>query len=575
VNSVLIINLLRYGDIYASAYLVDSIKSKYPNCKISMLVYSEFQAAAKSIKGISTTYAIDRKKILSITGNKLFSDGMALDAFSCVIDEIKEAKWETVVNYSNDVTSAYLTAYLSKDKYCGVKYSQANTTQFSSDWAILFNDVLTEFKYSNLHHIDCYHKICNIEGQKNVSAGIIKTNLKHNETSQQAFDSVRKKYSKNSDPIQLVGIQLFTSDEKKNIPYDTIVELIDKIYASESMVPVLLVSQQKSESQIADSMNALFNNALIIVESDLVALPSVISNLDAIVTPDTVTKHLADLLGIPTVEVALGSAPFRKQGGYNLNNIVLAPTISCYPCSAKSECSCDTKHLCQQKIKASDIFMSIKCLFTPRMMQQAAPSSEVCLYVPKKDNLGVYYTPAVGHVNFHDLLSFNMFREYIKALTNKTLVITIPIQAHKNVPYATIIDWMAKEKEACTEISRALLGTIRSLTKVSAKSSDNVQEFIVSLDKLLSFCQTEELASIPLHILRAKMESAENDSFTDNYKTAETLLYEVKNSLQTLVSCLNALDMQTKQKQQEDAVFKVKSQKTTTHQQPSTQASNI
>jgi ADP-heptose:LPS heptosyltransferase len=558
-NNILIINLLRFGDIYSSAHLVNSLKKKYPDCKISMLVYSEFQAAAKSINEINSIYTIDRKKILSITNNKLFSDGMAIDTFTQTVETLAKTIWDNVINFSNDHTSAYLTSCISNRKFNGVKYSKSNSVKYSSLWAIIFNDVLTEYKFSNLHHVDCYRHMSNLEDSMNTSSTTIKTNPKHDETSLRTFEDIRKSYSNKNVEMKLIGIQLTTSAEKKNIPLETITELIDKIFTANDMIPILLTSQSSSEAQMADNINKHFNNSLVIVESDLVALPSVVSNLDAIVTPDTLIKHLADVLTVPTIEVALGSAPFRKQGGHNDNNLIVAPIIDCYPCSAKNSCTNKVKHLCGQMIKATDIFTALKCVFNPRLLQLASPSNHVCIHIPKRDELGIHHVPAVGHVNFDQLLSYEMFRQYLIQLTNDKSVITIPVSLYKNIPIEIINKWCEKEIYKCTQASKALLGTIRSLTKLTPHNIENANHFVESLDKLLMFCKNDELIAVPLLLFRANVDSAENRNSSENLSQVESLLYDLKNSIQLLVSCINSLETQSLKRSQEDSIAKIKS----------------
>jgi len=79
---------------------------------VSLLVYGDSKAAANNLKNVAHQYVIDRKEIITLKTNKLFSDGFALEQLFITMAAIKSQQWDEIINFSNDMVGAYLTSYL-------------------------------------------------------------------------------------------------------------------------------------------------------------------------------------------------------------------------------------------------------------------------------------------------------------------------------------------------------------------------------------------------------------------------------------------------------------------------------
>ena len=324
-SEILIINLRRFGDIISSAHLINSLAAADPGNHISLLINQEFEKATEIIRPIEVVYAINRKHILTLFNNEIFSDALALEEFWETLSVLKNKKWDKIINYSNDPVSTYLTSYLlhgrEESTYVGLKYAKNNIAIPSSDWAIIFNDVLTSYPYTPIHFLDCYHKMADVAYAS--PAEILLNEKEHESTVRNNFKQIRQKHAESGQEIKIIGLQLKTSESDKDIPFEVISDLIDKILDHPQYYPVLLIAPNEDERTYAAAINKNFMNSLVTIEADFLAVTSVIKNLDLLLTPDTVIKHIADLLEVPTIEIALGAAPFLKQGTCNPGNLLL------------------------------------------------------------------------------------------------------------------------------------------------------------------------------------------------------------------------------------------------------------
>src|SRR3989339_601417 len=369
-KNILIINLKRFGDIYQATQLIDSIIAVDPLMNIEMLVYSEFEKVTKTIQNISKAHIIDREKIISLKNNPVYSDAFSVNELFVALEPLRKRKWDKVINYSGDNVSTYITSYLATEDNClGVSFNEKNIIKYSNRWSMVFNDLLTSYKYTPINFSDTLHNMVGVKRAE--GANHIITNEKHNIVAADNLNRIRQKESETlrrakgstgTETVKIVGLQLITSQADKNIPLNVMIELLGMLLDDPQKYPVLLIAPNETERRYVNRLNEYFDNKLVTIESDFVALPSVLSNIDLLVAPDTVVKHLADLLKTPVVEVSLGSGPFLKQGTNNVGNLILTDLLETRVWFDGQIGSNDGKSK-QTNIKAEDIFNAITVYF--------------------------------------------------------------------------------------------------------------------------------------------------------------------------------------------------------------------
>ncbi|MCK5072160.1 MAG: glycosyltransferase family 9 protein [Bacteriovoracaceae bacterium] len=532
-NNILIINMRRFGDIYTTEHLIGSIIQNNPNTQVSMLVYKEFEHAAKTLRNVSKLFVIDRKKIISIVKNDIFSDGYAVQKLYNDLDPIREKNWDQILNYSNDKIGSFITTHLtckqSNSSCHGIKYKTPTCIEYPDDWSVIFNDILPCYKYTPVHFVDCYHQMLNIDWHKKTDC--LDTNQEHDQVAADNLHKIRTRESHNGHQVKLVGIQLKSSCQTKDIPAESIIELINLILDDPKLYPILLIAPLNDEQQLANDINNYFDNSLITIESDFLALTSVIKNLDIIITPDTVTKHVADLVDTPLIEISLGASPFRKQGTYNPNSLVLTPISSKRNYSSEQF---DDVSVC-----GNDIYNTIQYILGHIPEKLTTLSPNISIYKPVRDALGIKYVPLIGNFDVHMELSHIMSRYYLMSRFN--IITSINFNDFTHFEKNKIKDWLSMEKNAVTNATKKVLSTLRSLLQ-SQKNIRKTKEFIQTLDQLLSICNSNSLVAIAALSFRARIESMSGSSFTKNIKEMESLLYTFRNEIQTILNCIKHLE---------------------------------
>lgn len=541
-KKILIINLRRLGDVFSTAHLINSLTASGEN-QVSLLTYKESSKASSILKNVSNVYEIDRKELITLKTNKLFSDGFAFEQLFNQISAIKTQEWDQVINYSNDVVGAYLSSYLkeSSKQVIGVHYNANRNIIMQNEWELLFNDVLPVVKYAPIHFVDCYHKMVGAtlvkDGEK------LNTNAKYNEMAFNNITAVRKQRS--TGESKAIGIQLKTADASKDIPEETLHELIELIRSHEELIPFLLIAPNADERRLAENFNNAHDNDLVVVEADLQAMASVLMNMDMLITPCTAIKHIADLTETPVLEISLGHAPFLKQGTYSKDSLILTDVISNREFT-KEDAPTGTA------ITALDIMSCMLYSLTRSKSIKPRLSNNVTLYQSSFDQMGIRYTPIAGTVNTKIEIHRLMSRQLISSWFEQTPDMHI-YQDVCNLDLNAATEWSNTEKGVVTNVMKDILGTLRSLLQ-SAENKKSSKDFVMNLGKLIAHIDSESLVQIPVSMFKSKIEAINVKSFEENSKEVEVLLYELKSDMQKILQCLKDLEVQINSSKMDDMI---------------------
>ena len=533
-KKILIINLRRLGDVFSTAHLINSLTSNSEN-QVSLLNYKESSKASNLLKNVSNVFEIDRKELITLKTNKLFSDGFAFEQLFNQLNDIKNQEWDQIINYSNDVVGAHLSSYLkeSSKEIIGVHYNSQRNIVMKNEWELLFNDVLPIVKYAPIHFVDCYHKMT---GTKLVKDGPkLNTNHKYNEMAFNNINAVRKAHNIIEGQSKAIGIQIKTADTSKDIPEKILNDLFTLLRGHNELIPFILIAPNDDERRMAANFNTIHNNELVIIEADFQAMTSVLLNMDMLITPCTAIKHIADLTETPVLEISLGHAPFLKQGTYSKDSLILTDVISNREFKKSDS-------ILLTSITALDIMSCLLYTLTRSKIIKPRLSDNVTLYQSSFDQMGIRYTPIAGTINtkieIHRLMSRQLISKWFEQDSDMHIY-----QDICNLDLNSATEWINSEKAIVTNVMKDILGTLRSLLQ-STENKKSSRDFILNLGKLISHIQGESLAQIPVSIFKSKIESINVKTFEENAKEVEMLLYELKSDMQKILQSLQELEVQ-------------------------------
>ena len=533
-KNILIVNLKRHGDIIQMSHLVSSLHENDPSSKISLLVFDEFRKSANIINHVNKIHTIPRNKIISFHKNDIYSDAWGLNQLSKSLNEINSVNWDQVINYSNDRSSSYITSYIkfNQDRVntTGTSFNLENNAINTNEWETIYNNTADTIANACFNINDLTHLMCDLS--QTSSDNKLKTNTNHNKTAFQNFNQIRNINQNKSNDVKIVGVQLKSSATSKDIPEEVLIETIRILHESSNTIPILLHSPSDEEKEYTNRINDHFSKKLITVESDIIALPSVLLNIDLVITPDTLTKHMADTTDTPVIEISLGASPFLLQGSINTKSLIISMNPKLRTYDSRETLSKDLHNSLTNTIK--------ECIFFQTDIGSNLDiESPWAVFQPAKDQLGTTLMPIAGEVDDH--MEFTRF--FGRGIISKILKETdFKIEQFNDLNNSRLIDWVDEQKEVFTHVSRTLLNTIRALHQMKADKSVS-KTFVECLDKLFELTKNDSMVRIPLLIFKSKLESLSSLNKEQGIKEVNELLFNLKNEIQLIVNELNKVGM--------------------------------
>lgn len=520
------------GDIISTAQLAASLK-KQGHC-VSTLVFKEFEPAAKLVASFSNIYCINRHRIETFSKSQLFYNGLALDQLYRDIKDISATQWDQIINISNDPLSARLASFLSDNRPSiirGCCYRNDHNIYSSSDWAIFLNEIVAPSKNSPMHFTGLYYFIQELTPQAPTANNDQLNHCpRYDQQTQESLKAIKEQFGKSSNS-KIIGIQAKSSCESKDIPFSTLASTIKMIRQSDAdLIPLIIIAPNTKERELARRLNEKFNQELIIVEANLSALVSIVAQLDLLLTPDTLAKHIADASHVRSLEISLGNAPLTKQGSKLSESAILSYRLDLRGVDDRD------RHL----LRAEDIYHSILYLVDNR--ETPSLSDNFTLYQVKHDALGASFLPVAGDFCLRSETFRMLARNYIerRMLQNQN---TERFAGFQEVAGTDLFNFLNQQKVGITNAMKSLLATLRSLKRAKSPNGE-FKSFINLVDHLIELSnETHLLTHIPLKFFQYHVENMDGSQSRDNaIEFFEQRIFQLKDELQLLLKTIDEFE---------------------------------
>lgn len=338
---ILIVNLLRLGDVIAMAPAVKAIRGRFPHAEISLLVNSNFTAAAAQIEGVDRILSFERDRLQSACVEAERPMFEAYDWLQSFVEETSENQFDLMYNFTHNRLSGWLCGLIEAKQKIGLVLDGSGAVSFGSAWFRHLNQQVDFDDSQSFNHTDVF--IGAAGGWEQASRPHFFDNLLketddgRTEASALLSDSGEK----------VVAFQLSTSDEKKEWGDKRFRALAELILNRRSDVTVYVLGAPNERGRIEEfCLSAEVNPERL--RPAILSLDGVISFLeqtDLLVTGDTSIKHFASALTTQVVEIIAGSADAYRTGSWKAGDLIVASRELCAPCGHSEKCH-RTTHAC-------------------------------------------------------------------------------------------------------------------------------------------------------------------------------------------------------------------------------------
>lgn len=160
---ILVISLLRLGDILLHAELVRSLKAQYPKAEIHFLINKQFQSVQSILPAVSQWHLLDRQFLQQVLVEQHQSPLAAFDNLKNTIDSLNAEKFDLLLNATHNLFSVRLTDLIEAKEKRGAVFHNGKKVAFSSSWLNYFNDHYSELNGSRFHYVELLHRALGIE----------------------------------------------------------------------------------------------------------------------------------------------------------------------------------------------------------------------------------------------------------------------------------------------------------------------------------------------------------------------------------------------------------------------------
>src|SRR3989338_7837451 len=396
-KNILILNLTRMGDLLQTTPLIAGLKEKYPASKITLLANNNFADICKGIPFIDELYTFDIKQFTPKKAGDEPSLLMIYNYLEGLVDNMKEKKFDTVINLSHSKLSAIFTSLLNIPDVRGLTSTDYGHRVIRHPWLNYFCNIIFNRNYNRFNLVDMYMKSGDVQPFSK------RLFLNVSEDSERFADEFLKKNGV-SDRDILIGFQPASSRPDRRWSSDSFsklgLELVRKYGAK------IIIFGVPSEKGVGDEIQSKMDNPLnpplikgevkgvinAAGKTSVRELASLLKRCQLLITNDTGTMHIAAAVGTKVVALFFAHALVHETGPYGEGHIILQADIPCSPCSHHTNCK---NPVCKDYITVEDVLAAVEMINKSEVRSQ---KSEVRTFL-------TYHSPLTTH-NFLKVTPF-------------------------------------------------------------------------------------------------------------------------------------------------------------------------
>jgi heptosyltransferase II len=332
-QKILIINLMYIGDLLFATPLLHSLRQRYPEAYISLLIDQKYADVVRFNPNISELICIDKKGYHGKLRN-----------FIRLIGELRQKKYDLVINLHRNERSSALAAFSGGKKIAGFS---------KPGFSLLFDQVIEERK--NIHQVAAYLEVLKALDIPVADCGLEmgvdeKSTLQAQKIWDQSFPQQEKNY-----PV--IGLNTGGSWPTKRWTVDGFAQLADQLLGKgygvcffggpmdQQDVDAILQKMQR----VASSRFAVFTG-----KTTLLEMASLVKKCAVVVTGDSGPMHIAVSQQVPVIALFGPSDPVR-YAPYRQQEAVILSARDCL-CCGLHECQ---GHECMKEISVDEVLKKI------------------------------------------------------------------------------------------------------------------------------------------------------------------------------------------------------------------------
>ena len=340
------------GDLLQTTPLIAGLKEKYPDSKITLLANKNFADICNDIPFIDELHTFDIKQFAPKKTGDEPSLLLIYNYLEGLVDEMKEKRFDAVINLSHSKLSAIFTSLLNVPDVRGLTSTGYGHRVIRHPWLNYFCNVIFNRNYNRFNLVDIYMKSGDVQPFSK------RLFLNSSNESEKFADEFLEKNGV-SDGDMLIGFQPASSRPDRRWSSDSFaklgLELVKKYGAK------IIIFGVPSEKDVGDEIQSKMDGRAINAagKTSVRELSALLKRCHLLVTNDTGTMHVAAAVGTKVVALFFAHALVHETGPYGEGHIILQADIPCSPCSHHTNCK---NPICKDYIAVEDVLSAVEII---------------------------------------------------------------------------------------------------------------------------------------------------------------------------------------------------------------------
>lgn len=341
---VLLVNLMRMGDILQSTPVVAGLRQAHPQAEIH-LVFNEAFAETASRIDVDEAHpfpaAVLRKALSSHQG--LLEAFGELERFGRRLNE--RGPYDLLFNQTPSPAAAALCDLVEARTRRGMCLDRARSFVPADPHSAYLAAAMSNRKVNPFHLVDIWLRTLELRGPASLRMTVTDQDMER-------AAGILRASELDPDRELVVGFQVSASQREKCWSEEGFVRLGRQL--ERNLGARVLVFGISSERHLCSRVASAVPGAINLAgETGLGELAGVLRRTAVLVTNDTGTQHVAAAVGTPVVVVSVGPVFFRETGPYGEGHRVLQARLPCAPCSFHVSCP---KPVCKERIRPDHVY---------------------------------------------------------------------------------------------------------------------------------------------------------------------------------------------------------------------------
>ncbi len=388
---ILVVSLLRVGDILMSAVVLRDLRAKYPTAQIDLLVNSQCASVAPMLSSVTRVIEFDRQGLQKGLGLASVPFFESYEKLSILLDQLEGESYDLAINLTQNRLSGWLMGLIDAKERKGLVMDNDGRGVFGSSWFRYMNQQIDLESGEVFHYNDIFRFAIGLDAMTDRTTALTETEKGKAEATTILEGRADRR---------IVCVQALTSDAKKDWGLNHFASALVTFAGRHPEISIAILAAPFESDRLRPLVDNLKESGVdaFMAVSTFEGAFSLLKRSVLLITGDTSLKHLAAAAGTKIVEICVGSSdPFRT--GADLSGaIIVRSRETCAPCVHSAPCHRD-HHACSKRIAPEAISAIASEIYSNRKFQLRTIAEEyqedIEVLRVDRSSLGFWTAPSV------------------------------------------------------------------------------------------------------------------------------------------------------------------------------------